>query len=131
VIINAGAGNDTLIGGGGNDTLTGGLGADRFRFATAPNATSNRDAITDFSMAQGDIIELENAVFTALTITGPLAASAFVIDAAATTSAHSILYDTSTGALAYDSDGNGATAAIAFATLSSNLFLTSSQFTVT
>ena len=66
-----------------------------------------------------------------LPTTGALAASAFLIGAAATTSAHRILYDNATGLLAYDSDGNGAAAAIAVATITSGLALTSSQFTVT
>jgi Ca2+-binding RTX toxin-like protein len=125
-----GGGNDTLIGGGGNDTLTGGAGADRFRFATALNATTNRDMISDFSIAQGDTIELENAVFTALTTTGPLAASSFLIGTAATSGSQRLLYNGSTGLLAYDSDGNGAAAAVAFAMLTPGLVLTSSPFTV-
>ncbi len=108
------AGNDTLLGGAGNDSLTGGFGADRFRFATALDAATNRDAITDFSLTQGDRIELENAVFTALTNTGSLVAGAFFIGAAATTSAQRILYNSATGLLSYDSDGNGASASIAF-----------------
>jgi Ca2+-binding RTX toxin-like protein len=139
VFINAGAGIDTLIGGAGrdrlnggdgNDTLTGGAGADRFRFSNRPNATTNRDTITDFSIAQGDRIELENAVFTALPTTGPLAASAFLIGTAATTASQRILYDNATGELSYDSDGNGAAAAVAFGTLTPGLLLTSSQFSV-
>jgi Ca2+-binding RTX toxin-like protein len=131
VFINAGSGNDTLSGGGANDTLIGGAGTDCFRFATALNAATNRDTITDFSFAQGDRIELENSVFTALTTTGTLAPSAFFIGAAATTADHRILYNSATGLLAYDADGNGMAAAIAFATLSPGLALTSASFTVT
>ncbi len=131
VLIKAGAGNDTLIGGGANDSLTGGADADRFRFQAVPNATTNRDVITDFSLAQGDMIELENGVFTALTSTGPLAASAFLIGVAATDGNQRILYNSASGLLAYDSDGNGAAVAVAFATLTPGLALTSSQFTVT
>jgi VCBS repeat-containing protein len=131
VFIKAGAGNDTLIGGGASDSLTGGADADRFRFAAVPNATTNRDVITDFSLAQGDMIELENGVFTALTSTGPLAASAFLIGVAATDANQRILYNSASGLLAYDSDGNGAAVAVAFATLTPGLALTSSQFTVT
>ncbi|WP_315859265.1 MULTISPECIES: FG-GAP-like repeat-containing protein [unclassified Cyanobium] len=132
VVINAGAGNDTLIGGAGNDTLTGGAGADRFRFQAAPNTTTNRDVITDFTIAQGDTIELENAIFTALPSTGPLAASAFQIGTAATDGNQRILYNNATGLLSYDSDGNGAVAAVAFARLTPGLALmSSSQFTVT
>jgi Ca2+-binding RTX toxin-like protein len=130
VIINAGAGNDTLIGSAGKDTLTGGAGADRFRFATTLNATTKRDTITDFSISDDDRIELKNTVFTTLTTTGILAASAFFMGGAATTAAQRILYNDASGLLSYDSDGDGATAAIAFARLSTGLDLTSSAFTV-
>jgi Ca2+-binding RTX toxin-like protein len=60
-----GAGHDTLIGGGGADLLdgglgadllTGGLGADRFVFRSAVEA--NGDVISDFSVLQGDRIDL-------------------------------------------------------------------------
>jgi Ca2+-binding RTX toxin-like protein len=115
VTINAGAGNDTLTGSS----------------ATAPNATSNRDLISDVSLAQGDTIELENAVFTALTTAGSLAAIAFFIGAAATASAHRIPYNASTGLLAYDIDGNGAAVAMAFARLPWGLALISNPFSVT
>ncbi|MCP9886292.1 calcium-binding protein, partial [Synechococcus sp. ATX 2A4] len=125
------AGNDTLIGGPGNDTLIGGSGADTFRFDAPLNATTNRDTITDFSIAQGDRIELENSVFTALPTTGTLAPAAFRIGATATIAAHRILYNSATGLLSYDSDGNGGTAAIAFATLTPGLALTSASFSVT
>lgn len=130
-LLNGAGSNDTLVGGAGVDTLTGGLGADIFRFNSALNATSNRDVITDFSIAQGDGIQLENSVFTALTTTGTLAPTAFVIGASATTASHRILYNSSTGLLTYDRDGNGAAGAIAFARLSSGLALTNSSFTVT
>jgi Ca2+-binding RTX toxin-like protein len=58
--LNGGAGRDTLIGGLGADTLTGGAGADRFTFSIGdlssdPAAT---DTITDFSSADGDLIDL-------------------------------------------------------------------------
>jgi Ca2+-binding RTX toxin-like protein len=129
--LTGGGGNDTLDGGANNDTLIGGAGADRFRFATAPNATTNRDVISDFSIAQGDIIELENAVFTALTTTGTLAASAFFIGAAATTATQRILYNNASGILLYDSDGIGAIGSIAFATITTGLALTNTSFTVT
>jgi Ca2+-binding RTX toxin-like protein len=122
---------NSLIGGGGNDTLIGGAGADRFRFDTALNATTNRDVISDFSIAQGDTIELENAVFTALTTTGTLVASAFFIGAAATTATQRILYNNATGSLLYDSDGIGAIGSIAFATLTTGLALNNTSFTIT
>ncbi|MFM8660987.1 MAG: M10 family metallopeptidase C-terminal domain-containing protein, partial [Cyanobium sp.] len=123
---------NNLNGGAGNDTLIGGAGADRFRFATTLNATTNLDVISDFSIAQLDRIELENDVFTALTTTGTLAASAFFIGAAATTATQRILYNSGTGNLLYDSDGTGAAGSIAFATLTTGLVgLNNTFFTVT
>jgi Ca2+-binding RTX toxin-like protein len=109
--------NDTLIGLAGNDTLTGSMGADRFVFNTALNAGTNVDTITDFSSGTDKIL-LDHLILTALT-TGTLAASSFVAEAGAT--AHDgndyLLYDTTTGNLAYDADGTGAQAAVLFATL--------------
>ncbi|WP_457767705.1 calcium-binding protein [Cyanobium sp. ULC084] len=125
------SGDDDLDGGTGNDILTGGIGVDTFRFSSQLNATTNLDNITDFSIAQGDKIELENAVFTALATPGALAASAFGLGATATTAAQRILYNSATGLLAYDANGNGAGAAIGFAQLATGLALTSSQFTIT
>lgn len=59
-------GNDTLIGGDGSDDLTGGTGADRFVY----NALSEAgDTIHDFSLAQGDSIDLRG-LFTAIGYTG-------------------------------------------------------------
>jgi Ca2+-binding RTX toxin-like protein len=129
--INGGSGKDTINGGGGNDTLIGGVGADRFRFDTPLNATTNRDVISDFSIAQRDTIELENAVFTALTTTGTLAAPAFFIGAAATNANQRILYNSATGGLLYDQDGSGAIGSIAFARLTSGLALNNTFFTIT
>ncbi|MCA3284798.1 MAG: hypothetical protein ING16_18275 [Roseomonas sp.] len=46
-----------------------------------------------------------------------MAAGAFTIGAAATTSAHRIIYNNVTGALFYDADGSGAGSVVQFATL--------------
>uniref|UniRef100_UPI000A0145BC beta strand repeat-containing protein n=1 Tax=Ciceribacter selenitireducens TaxID=448181 RepID=UPI000A0145BC len=75
--INGGAGVDRLFGNVGNDTLTGGTGADTFVFQSTPNAATNVDTITDFSVAD-DTISLENSVFTTIGAVGVLAAAAFV-----------------------------------------------------
>jgi serralysin len=123
-------GNDILNGGLGNDTLTGGTGADIFRFDTALNATTNKDLITDFVVVD-DTFELENAIMTALASTGVLAANLFknlslgVIDAD-----DQVLYNATTGAISYDSDGSGAGAAIQFATVGINLAMTNTDFFV-
>jgi hypothetical protein len=49
------AGNDRLVGGAGPDFLTGGTGADRFVFL---GLGDRRDAILDFSVAEGDRLDV-------------------------------------------------------------------------
>lgn len=78
-----------------------------------------------------DTVQLENAVFTALTATGWLAAAAFHIGAAAADADDRIIYNDATGALSYDSDGTGAADAVQFATLAHNLAMTNADFLVT
>ena len=114
-----GAGNDTLAGGTGNDTLTGGAGRDLFQFDTGLAATTNRDTIRDFVVAD-DTIALQQGVFSGLDA-GALPRTAFWKSASAT-AAHDpddrIIYNSTTGALYYDADGTGTEAApIRFATL--------------
>ena len=56
-----GDGADTLKGGSGADLLTGGAGPDSFVFETINDSPANpnlRDEIMDFSMAQGDRVDL-------------------------------------------------------------------------
>ncbi len=128
--LRGGLGNHRIFGGLGNDVLTGGAGLDSFIFSTALSATSNRDTITGFSVAD-ETIEIENAVFTALGgTTGVLSARAFVVGAAAADATDRIIYNSSTGALLYDSEGTGRGAAVQFATLSSGLRLTNSDFLI-
>jgi Ca2+-binding RTX toxin-like protein len=98
-------GNDTLNGGNGNDTLTGGAGADRFVFDTAPNAATNQDTITDFQPGV-DTIVLSASVFAGLGAPG----------SRITLSDH-LLYDQTTGVLAYDADGAGGAAPVTIALL--------------
>ncbi|GHF59393.1 M10 family metallopeptidase [Seohaeicola zhoushanensis] len=59
-------GNDTLVGGDGADTLTGGTGGDVFVYTAASEAG---DTITDFSLAQGDRIDI-SALFAAIGYAG-------------------------------------------------------------
>jgi serralysin len=53
-----GDGNDTLVGGAGNDTMTGGTGADLFVATSRPELGADISVVTDFSVAQGDRIDL-------------------------------------------------------------------------
>lgn len=130
-LLDGGAGNDFLRGQAGNDKLTGGAGKDTFVFDTALSATKNVDTITDFNVAD-DTIQLENSIFTKLTKTGTLASSAFY--ASTSGKAHDsndrIIYETDTGKLFYDSNGDAAGGSVHFATLSKNLALTYADFIV-
>jgi Ca2+-binding RTX toxin-like protein len=123
--LNGSAGNDVLDGGAGTDTLTGGAGKDKFNFTT----TGNIDTITDFVVID-DTIQLENAVYTALTITGTLAADQFIIGAAAVDANDYVIYDSTTGALLYDADGSGATAAVQIAIVTTGLSMTNADIVV-
>ena len=81
---------------------------------------SNVDTIVGFSVVD-DKIALDHAVCASLTALGPLSADAFYIGAAAHDATDRIFYNSGTGTLSYDSDGNGAAAAVQFATLSTGL----------
>ena len=122
-------GNDFLAGALGNDTLVGGGGRDTFFFNTTLNATSNVDLIDDYSVAD-DTIRLENAIFTAITGTGTLTVAQFVKNSSGTAADASdrIIYETDTGKLFYDSNGNASGGRIHFATLDPNLALTAADF---
>jgi serralysin len=129
--LNGGAGNDVLKGYTGNDALYGGAGKDVFVFNTALNATTNVDTITDYSAA-ADTIQLDNAVFTRLTVTGTLAASAFKDLATGAKDANDrIIYNSGTGILYYDADGSGsAFGNVKFAVIGTHALLTAADFVV-
>ncbi len=118
--LNGVAGKDTLNGNLGNDTLSGGTGKDTFVFNSKPNAATNKDTLTDFNVVD-DIIQLDKTVFPALGTAKAALDSAAFYSGAGVTAAHDsddrIIYNSSTGALFYDSDGSGPTDAIWFATL--------------
>ncbi len=108
-----GDGNDILVGGAGNDTLTGGSGQDYFTFSS-PN--DKLDSITDFKSVD-DTIRVDNAGFTGGLVAGTLLASQFVLGTAAKDASDRFIYNQSTGALFFDSDGTGAIAQVQIATL--------------
>ncbi len=128
--LSGGLGNDRLYGGLGNDILTGGDGADSFVFARKLDAKANVDHITDFG-AGIDRIELRQKIFTALTA-GALPKTAFLSNATghATHATDRIIYNSKTGQLFYDDDGNGSHAAVLFAVLDTKIALHASDFLV-
>ncbi|QMT39929.1 Ig-like domain-containing protein [Neisseria shayeganii] len=73
-------------------------------------------AITGFNPGHGDLLQLESSVFTALD-KGTLAETAFVVGDKAGNAEHRVIYNASTGELAYDPDGSGAAAATIIARL--------------
>src|SRR5262249_44390526 len=121
-----GTGNDTLDGKGGNDRLLGGGGNDIFRFDTALGA-SNLDTVVDFD-GSADTLELDHTVFAGLA-TGVLGAGAFALDNA-NGAGPQIVYNHTTGALFFDSNGAAAGGATEFASLSGAPALTASHIVV-
>ncbi len=113
-------GNDILIGANGADTLLGGAGADQFRYN---GGETGFDRILDF-VSGTDKIALANTGFT------HTATISFVFGPAATAlSAFStFLYDTNTGIVSYDADGNGVGAAVQLAQLNLGQALTGADF---
>lgn len=127
--INGNNGNDVLSGDLGNDKLAGGSGKDTFVFNNALT-TTNKDAISDF-MASDDTIRLDRSYFGKLSV-GNLSASLFKASASgmAGDANDYILYNTASGALLYDADGNGAGVATQFAALTTKPAITAADFTV-
>ena len=121
--LNASAGNDTIIGGAGNDTLTGGEGNDVFIFDATLNAKSNLDNIIDFTTGS-DEIQLSKAIFKAFTATGDLSEAAFYTSADVV-KGHDlddrIIYNSTTGVLYYDADGNGKGASVQVAIIGTSI----------
>jgi uncharacterized delta-60 repeat protein len=103
-----GSGNDRLFGNAGADTLTGGAGKDQFVI----DGLTGIDTITDFNPAD-DTIVLVGADFT-----NPTASNVrFKLTTEALDADDRVLYNPTTGALYYDSDGSGANAAVQVASL--------------
>jgi Ca2+-binding RTX toxin-like protein len=129
--LSGGAGLDTLVGGAGSDTLAGGADSDLFVFNDATPGSVDR--ITDFAVG-ADKLVFDLSAFTALS-PGPLGSAEFLSGAGLTAApadnaAVHFLYNTTTGALFYDPDGNGATAAQQVALLSTKPALTAADILV-
>jgi Ca2+-binding RTX toxin-like protein len=120
-------GNNVIAGRGGNDRIFGYAGADQFLFNTVAG-NANFDWLSDFQ-AGVDKIVLDNMVFTGLT-DGALPASAFVTGTAAADADDRIIFDSASGSVFYDADGNGAGAALLVAFVPVGQALTATDFLV-
>ncbi|MCB5207811.1 Ig-like domain-containing protein [Methylovorus mays] len=111
--LHGGAGSDILIGGAGLDQLEGGNDADIFLFNTAASA-SNVDTLVDF-VSGTDTIELSHAIFTKFKAGEDVSDN--LGNSAPQDANDYLMYDSSTGVLAYDADGTGAKVAVQIAQL--------------
>ena len=116
-VITGNAAANVLDGGLLVDTLTGGGGADSFNFSVAPGA-ADADIITDFASGT-DKIHLDARVMGALGASGNFSAgdARFWTGTSAHDADDRVVYDSGTGNLWYDADGNGAGAAQLIATV--------------
>ena len=121
----------TRAGGIGKDLLTGGAGRDRFVF-DAKLKSANVDIISDFKH-NADRVALEDTIFKKI---GSLLGSGQFYAKAGAAKAHDsddrIVYNSKTGKLYYDDDGNktGGHDAVLFATLSNKATLDHGDFVI-
>ena len=136
--IDGGAGNDTINGNNGNDTVAGGAGNDIVTgsgnqdvFVFAHHGAANADQLPDFATGW-DSIHLDLAGFGALGATGRFAAgdARFFAGTAAHDADDRIIFNSATGQIFYDADGNGAGAAQLVATLGTGRSVVASDFWV-
>jgi Ca2+-binding RTX toxin-like protein len=118
------AGDDSLYGGSGKDVLNGGIGKDRFYFREALIA-NNTDKIVGYKAAD-DTIMLAKSVFKALGAT--VTRDEFYTGSGAHDASDHIIFNKSTGALIYDSNGSASGGATVFAMLDKGLSLTYADF---
>ncbi len=122
-----------LSGGGGNDQLYGTPGSfDAFVFAAPLNAQTNLDTIYGFETGGllPDQLWLDRAIFFGLqSANGVLGAASFSANGqgAASTALPQITFNTTTGLVAFDPDGNGLLGATAFARLNGKESLSAQQ----
>jgi len=128
----ANSGNDRIESGAGNDTISGGSGQDTYVWHEF--GAANADTVLNFDTAW-DKIELDGTKFTQMGNPGRfVAGDARFFAAAGANSGHDaddrIVYNTTTGQLWYDPDGNGAQAAQLIATLPAGAVLAATDITV-
>ncbi len=123
--LRGGVGADILLGGVGNDVIRSGTERDIFQFNTF--GVDNADTLPDFNVSD-DTIQLQVSVFTAIGST--FTSSEFWIGASAHDSNDRVIYNTTTGALSYDTNGNAAGGVQLIATLQTGLKLTVADFSM-
>jgi len=128
-IVRGNAGDNVIAGDDGRDELIGLAGRDSFVFDTTPNEAFNVDTITDFNVAD-DTIHLHEDIFSSLSAASGIQPGQFRIGPAAQDADDFVIYDNASGALFYDSDGNGAASQVQFARVSAGLALTHLDFFV-
>ena len=121
------AGNNVIDGKGGNDTIYLMGGSDTVHFSAALGA-GNVDAVRGFASGD-DKLQLDSVTFAGLA-PGALSADAFGDNALPADANDRLLYNEALGQLFFDADGNGAGAAVLFATLDPGTLLGAGDFIV-
>jgi Ca2+-binding RTX toxin-like protein len=126
-----GAGNDILAGGLGKDILYGQAGRDVFVFDTAPDPVANYDRIMDYVVLD-DIIRLDDAAFSGIGPVGILASNAFLSNTTgiAADAFDRLIYNTTNGALYFDSNGTGLGGRVLMAFLPTGLNMANTEFAI-
>ena len=129
--INGNNGNDWLEGGQGIDTLTGSGGQDTFIFRESGTPTFNSDVLPDFA-TNWDRIELDATAFSAMGAAGRFTSgdARFFAGTAAHDADDRIIFNSATGQIWYDADGNGAGAAQLIATVGAGRPVVATDFNV-
>ena len=137
--LRGGAGNDTMGGNAGVDWIEGGTGNDRLTGGSAQDAfvfrefgAANADTLTDFGGNGWDSLRMDNAALTGLGGDGRFASgdARFRAGTAAADADDRIVWNSATGQVWYDADGNGAGAAQLVATLQAGATLVASDIWV-